>query len=304
MVADRSLRGALTNDRLFDIANTVFLCMMGLVIVVPVLNIVASSFSSSDHILAGEVTIYPKGFTLRSYDMVFNYNLVLSGFANSVVYVVAGTTLNIVLTILLAYPLSRKDLRGLAMINIFVLIPLFFRGGIVPTYLLVNSLGLINTRLAIILPVGISVFNAIVARSFFANLPKELSEASEMDGCSDFRFFAQVVIPLSKPILAVLILWYAIDHWNSYFNALLYLYDESLFPLQLVLGRILVIQQSIIAQAMAGGEIDIRMLLESTEILQTLKYALIVVATVPMMLLYPFIQRHFVKGVMIGSIKG
>ncbi|MDP6183880.1 MAG: ABC transporter permease subunit, partial [Gammaproteobacteria bacterium] len=148
------------------------------------------------------------------------------------------------------------------------------------------------------------IWNTIVARTYFANLPVELSEAAEMDGCSDLRFLSQVVIPLSKPILAVLILWYSIDHWNSYFNALLYLYDEALFPLQLVLGRVLIIQQSIIAQAMAGGDIDIRTLQESAETLQTLKYALIVVATVPMMVLYPLIQKHFVKGVMIGSIKG
>ena len=161
-----------------------------------------------------------------------------------------------------------------------------------------------HTRWAVILPAGLSIWNTIVARTYFANLPRELTEASEIDGCSDFRFFAQIVLPLSRPILAVLVLWYAIDHWNSYFNALLYLFDESLFPLQLVLARILIINESIIAQAMAGGDIDIRTLMASTEILQTLKFALIVVASVPMMILYPFIQKHFAKGVMIGSIKG
>ena len=304
----RLVRGSrnsrIRGDRFFDIVNTIFLCVVGLIILVPVLNVVASSFSSSDHILAGDVTIYPRGFNFRSYNMIFRYNRVLSGFINSVIYVVVGTSINIVLTVFLAYPLSRRDLRGLSIISIFVIIPMFFRGWIVPTYLLMNSLGLINTRLAVILPIALSIFNTIVARTFFSRLPKELSEASEMDGCSDFRFFFQVVLPLSKPILAVLVLWYAIEHWNSYFNALLYLYDEALFPLQLVLGRIMIIQQSIIAQAMAGGEIDIQTLMESREILQTLKYALIVVASVPMMVLYPVIQRHFVKGVMIGSVKG
>ena len=239
-----------------------------------------------------------------SYERIFRYKLVLSGFLNSLFYVVAGTSLNLMLTVFLAYPLSRKDLRGLAVIGIFVLIPMFFRGGIVPTFLLVNSLGLVNTRPAVILPAGLSIWNTIVARTYFANLPRELTEASEIDGCSDFRFFAQIVLPLSRPILAVLVLWYAIDHWNSYFNALLYLFDESLFPLQLVLARILIINESIIAQAMAGGDIDIRTLMASTEVLQTLKFALIVVASVPMMILYPFIQKHFAKGVMIGSIKG
>ena len=300
----RTMRGEGAGDRAFDVLNTLLLVTIGLLIVVPVLNVVASSFSSSDHILAGDVTVYPRGFTLLSYERIFRYKLVLSGFLNSLFYVTAGTSLNLVLTVFLAYPLSRKDLRGLAIIGIFVLIPLFFRGGIVPTFLVVNSLGLVNTRWAVILPAGLSIWNTIVARTYFANLPQELTEASEIDGCSDLRFLAQVVMPLSRPILAVLVLWYAIDHWNTYFNALLYLFDESKFPLQLVLARILIINESIIAQAMAGGDIDIRTLMESTEILQTLKFALIVVASVPMMVLYPFIQKHFAKGVMIGSIKG
>ena len=300
----RTMRSASAGDRAFDVLNTLLLVTVGLIIVVPVLNVVASSFSSSDHILAGDVTVYPRGFTLVSYERIFRYKLVLSGFLNSLFYVVAGTSLNLVLTVFLAYPLSRRDLRGLALIGIFVLIPMFFRGGIVPTFLVVNSLGLINNRWAVILPAGLSIWNTIVARTYFANLPQELTEASEIDGCSDLRFLAQVVLPLSRPILAVLVLWYAIDHWNTYFNALLYLFDESKFPLQLVLARILIINESIIAQAMAGGDIDIRTLMESTEILQTLKFALIVVASVPMMILYPFIQKHFAKGVMIGSIKG
>ena len=300
----RAMRSEGAGDRAFDVFNTLLLVTVGLLIVVPVLNVVASSFSSSDHILAGDVTVYPRGFTLLSYERIFRYKLVLSGFLNSLFYVTAGTSLNLVLTVCLAYPLSRKDLRGLAIIGIFVLIPMFFRGGIVPTFLVVNSLGLVNTRWAVILPAGLSIWNTIVARTYFANLPQELTEASEIDGCSDLRFLAQVVMPLSRPILAVLVLWYAIDHWNTYFNALLYLFDESKFPLQLVLARILIINESIIAQAMAGGDIDIRTLMESTEILQTLKFALIVVASVPMMTLYPFIQKHFAKGVMIGSIKG
>lgn len=300
----RAIRTNGAGDTAFDAVNTLLLVSVGLVIVIPVLNVVASSFSSSDHILAGDVTIYPRGFTLLSYERIFRYKLVLSGFLNSLFYVTAGTSLNLVLTVCLAYPLSRRDLRGLAVIGIFVLIPMFFRGGIVPTFLLVNSLGLVNTRWAVILPAGLSIWNTIVARTYFANLPQELTEASEIDGCSDLRFLAQVVLPLSRPILAVLVLWYAIDHWNTYFNALLYLFDESRFPLQLVLARILIINESIIAQAMAGGDIDIRTLMESTEILQTLKFALIVVASVPMMILYPFIQKHFAKGVMIGSIKG
>lgn len=300
----RAIRTNGAGDTAFDAVNTLLLVSVGLVIVIPVLNVVASSFSSSDHILAGDVTIYPRGFTMLSYERIFRYKLVLSGFLNSLFYVTAGTSLNLVLTVCLAYPLSRRDLRGLAVIGIFVLIPMFFRGGIVPTFLLVNSLGLVNTRWAVILPAGLSIWNTIVARTYFANLPQELTEASEIDGCSDLRFLAQVVLPLSRPILAVLVLWYAIDHWNTYFNALLYLFDESLFPLQLVLARILIINESIIAQAMAGGDIDIRTLMESTEILQTLKFALIVVASVPMMILYPFIQKHFAKGVMIGSIKG
>ena len=300
----RAIRTNGAGDTAFDAVNTLLLVSVGLVIVIPVLNVVASSFSSSDHILAGDVTIYPRGFTLLSYERIFRYKLVLSGFLNSLFYVTAGTSLNLVLTVCLAYPLSRRDLRGLAVIGIFVLIPMFFRGGIVPTFLLVNSLGLVNTRWAVILPAGLSIWNTIVARTYFATLPQELTEASEIDGCSDLRFLAQVVLPLSRPILAVLVLWYAIDHWNTYFNALLYLFDESLFPLQLVLARILIINESIIAQAMAGGDIDIRTLMESTEILQTLKFALIVVASVPMMILYPFIQKHFAKGVMIGSIKG
>ncbi len=300
----RTMRSEGAGDRAFDVFNTLLLVTVGLLIVVPVLNVVASSFSSSDHILAGDVTVYPRGFTLLSYERIFRYKLVLSGFLNSLFYVTAGTSLNLVLTVCLAYPLSRKDLRGLAIIGIFVLIPMFFRGGIVPTFLVVNSLGLVNTRWAVILPAGLSIWNTIVARTYFANLPRELTEASEIDGCSDLRFLAQVVMPLSRPILAVLVLWYAIDHWNTYFNALLYLFDESKFPLQLVLARILIINESIIAQAMAGGDIDIRTLMESTEILQTLKFALIVVASVPMMILYPFIQKHFAKGVMVGSIKG
>lgn len=287
-------------DRWFNIINYVILALFLITVLYPLLFIVSASFSSPNAVTSGRVWLWPVEPSLEGYAAVFKHKLIWSSFRNSVFYTVAGTLINVILTVMAAYPLARRDLFGK---NAFMLLFVFttiFSGGLIPSYILVKDLGMLNTVWAMILPSALSVFNVIIARTYFkTTIPDELLEAAQLDGCNDFKFVWQIVIPLSGPIIAVIMLYSAVGYWNQYFNALIYLKQPSLYPLQLVLREILV-----------QNEVDVSMLsnLEdqaSREGLRSLlKYSLIVVSSVPLLVVYPFVQKHFVKGVMIGSLKG
>jgi len=288
-------------DRIFNYINYTFLAFLTIIVLYPLVFVVSASFSSTEAVAAGKVWLFPVDFSLKGYETVFNYGLVWTGYANSLFYTSVGTIINVVLTIMAAYPLSRDDFKGRNVFMFILFFTMLFNGGLIPTYLLVKDLGMLNTRWALIIPNAMSVFNVIIARTYFkTTIPKELLESAQLDGCSDFRFLRRIVLPLSGPIIAVVALFYAVGHWNAYFNALIYLRDQSLYPLQLVLQNILV--QSQISPDMMGS-IDVETQQQLLGLEQLLKYSLIVVASVPILIMYPFVQKHFVKGVMIGSIK-
>ena len=286
-------------DRVFMFINTAVLTIITLLILLPLIFVVSSSFSSPEAVIAGKVTLWPVDFSLQGYTTVFEHKKVWSGFGNSLFYTFFGTIFNVVMTIIAAYPLSRQDLVGRRFITIAFIFTMLFSGGLIPTYMVVRDLGLLNTRLAMILPTGIGIFNLLITIAFFrTTIPPELIEAARIDGANDFRAFGSIVLPLSRPIIAVLALLYAVNHWNSYFPALLYLHDQGLFPLQIVLREIL-IQNSIDASML----VDIEDLVAREGLRELLQYSLIVVASVPILIIYPFAQKHFVKGMMIGSVK-
>lgn len=286
-------------DRLFVFFNSAVLIVITIAILLPLMFIVSASFSSSEAVIAGKVTLWPVDFSLLGYQTILEHKKVWDGFANSVFYTVFGTLFNVVMTIIAAYPLSRQDLVGRRVITIAFIFTMLFSGGLIPTYMVVRDLGLLNTRAAMILPTGIGIFNLLITITFFrTTIPPELIEAARIDGANDFRTFASIVLPLARPIIAVLALFYAVQHWNSYFSALIYLKDQELFPLQIVLREIL-IENSIDASML----IDIEDLVAREGLRELLKYSLIVVASVPVLIIYPFVQRHFVKGMMIGSVK-
>lgn len=281
--------------------NYILLGLLLITILYPLIYVVSASFSSGEALASGKVRLFPVEPTLLSYKTVFEYDAIWVGFVNSIIYTVVGTVVSMVLTLLAAYPLSRDDFRGKKVLSSIFLFTMMFSGGLIPTYMLVKNLGLMNTMWSIILPTAVSAYNVIVARTFFnQTIPKELLEASQMDGCSDFRFFSQIVIPLSKPIVAVLCLWIAISLWNGYFNPLIYINEESKYPLQLVLRRILLMSQVNFANA----NIDPARVAANRYLSQMLQYSTIIISSLPLMILYPFIQKYFVKGVMIGSVKG
>jgi multiple sugar transport system permease protein/putative aldouronate transport system permease protein len=287
-------------DQLFNAVNYIILTLFFLTVLYPLVYIVSASFSSTDAVVSGKVWLWPVDPGLKGYKAVFEYKAIWTGFANSIFYTILGTAINVILTIIAAYPLSRKDFIGRNVIMFVFVFTIMFSGGIIPNYLLVRDLGLLDTAWSMILPSALSVFNVIIARTYFqTTIPNEMLEAAQVDGCSDWKFLLKIVIPLSGPIIAVLTLFYAVAHWNSYFSALLYLKDRSLYPIQLVLRSILI--QNQIDPSMVTSEED---LVARQGLADLLKYSLIVVATTPMLLIYPFVQRHFVKGVMIGSIKG
>lgn len=288
------------SDRVFTIFNYVVLAIFLLVVLYPLIYITSASFSSSRAVTSGEVWFWPVEFTLDGYEAIFKNNQLLTGFTNSLFYTGVGTVVNVTLTILAAYPLARKNLFGGGFIMMLFVFTLLFSGGLIPTYLVVQDLGLLNTRWALIIPSALSVWNVIITRTFFqATIPDELLDAAQLDGCNDFRFLKDVVLPLSGPIIAVNALFYAIGHWNQYFYALIYITDQSLYPLQLVLREILVENRIDITMVSDVEDMVLRQNLR-----ELLKYSLIVVASVPLLLVYPFVQKHFVKGVLIGSLKG
>lgn len=286
-------------DRVYDVVNYIFLGILLFVSIYPMIIVLSSSFSDPNAVMAGKVWLYPIGFTLEGYEAVIKYPLILSGYLNTIFYTGAGTLVNVLLTVLAAYPLSRKDFKPRRPVMLLFTFTMFFSGGMVPSYILVSRLNLLNTRWALILPTAMSVYNMILMRTYFQNtIQPELLEVAQLDGCTDIGFVRRVVLPLSKPILAVIAMYYAIAHWNAYFNAFMYLSTPDKYPLQLVLRSIL-IQNQVDMSMVSAQE-----MLDRENLKNLLKYSLIVVSSVPVLLLYPQVQKHFVKGVMIGSIKG
>lgn len=287
-------------DRIFMVIVYIFLSLALVIVLYPLIYVVSASFSSSAAIRSGEVWLYPVDITLQGYKAVFDNYQIMTGFLNSFIYTIAGTAVNLAMTMLCAYPLSRKEFYGRGLITGIFVFTMYFGGGLVPSYMLINNLGMLNTRWAMIIPTAMSVWNVIIARTYLSStIPDALFEAAELDGCTEFQFFLKVVIPLSAPIIAVLALYYGVGNWNSYFNAMIYLKDSSLFPLQVVLRNILILGDIDMTKVQ-----DVDALVQKQGLADLLKYAVIVVASVPVMCIYPFVQKYFVKGVMIGSIKG
>lgn len=288
-------------DRLFIIATYALLSIIALLVLYPLIYVLSSSFSSPEAVMSGKVRVLPVDFSLEGYRAVLKYEQVWTGYLNSIIYTVSATILGVVMTIMLAFPLSRKNiLIGTKVINGYILFTMLFSGGLIPNYFLVRNLGMLNTRFALIIPGALSAYYIIIARTFFTStIPDEIYEAAIIDGCSDARFMVSIVIPLSMAIIAVLTLFYAVIHWNAYMPALLYLRNKELFPLQIVLRNILLLSQKTMERV---DNIRGEMAAQGMEAL--LKYSLIVVGSAPMLIAYPFVQKHFVKGVMIGSLKG
>ncbi|MDO4293104.1 MAG: carbohydrate ABC transporter permease [Eubacteriales bacterium] len=287
-------------DRAFHIGNTVIMVLIGAVMLYPLYYIVLASVTDPTVVNTGKLLLYPEKIYLEGYKAAFEYGQLFTGFANSVLYTAVGTVISIFLTIPGAYALSRKDLRGRNAVMFLCTFTMFFSGGMVPTYMLVNQLGLIDTMWAMVLPGALSVYNLIVVRTFFqTNIPEELLEAAKMDGCTDLKFFWHIALKVSGTIIAVMVLFYAVGLWNSYFNAIMYLNSRSRMPLQAVLRDLLILNTVTNELPIDATETVDRMMRADQ-----LKYCVIIISTVPMMVLYPFIQKHFTKGVMIGSIKG
>ena len=286
-------------DRLFYAGCYLITALFMLAVLYPLVYILSASFSSADAITSGRMWLYPVDFSLVGYRYILKYDAIWLGYRNTLFYTFAGTLINVAMTMTCAYGLSRRGMRGRRFFTMLFTFTMIFSGGMIPNYLLMKDLRLLNTVWCMLLPGAISAYNLIVAKTFIENsIPGDLLEAARIDGCSDVRFFFSIVLPLSKAILAVLLLMYAAAHWNAYFNAFLYLTDKKLYPLQIFLRQILV------QSNMSANMLDPEAMAQMQTLQQILKYAVIVVSTAPMLCLYPFVQKYFRQGVMIGSIKG
>lgn len=287
-------------DKVFDVLMKIFLWASLIIVLYPLIYVVSASFSNPSDVFAGKVWLFPVNPTLVGYKAVFKNNQIITGFLNSIFYLFVGTGISLVLTVLAAYPLSRKEVVGRDFLSGIFVFSMMFSGGLIPTYIVVKELGLINTRWAIILPSALSVWNVIMTKTYFkTTIPDELYEAAQIDGCSDIGYLFKIILPLSTPILAVMFLYYGVAYWNSYYSALIYLTDEKLFPLQVILRNILVMNN--IDPTMIN---DVEVIKRRQGLVDVIKYSVIVVASLPVICIYPFVQKYFVKGVMIGAVKG
>ena len=294
----------LSEDVIFDTVIFIILTLILFVVAYPLYWVIISSFSDPTAVSAGKVLLRPIGFTLKGYAEVFKNSQVMRGFFNSIVITFVGVCVNLAVTLPTAYALSRDNFSGKKPITVFYMITMFFGGGMIPTYLVVKNMQLLNTIWALVLPGCLSVYNMIVARTFFkSNISEELYEAGEIDGCTQSRFFFQIALPLSKAIIAIMVLYYGVGHWNSYFSALLYISDQDKYPLQLVLRNILITNQTALSQTATTAAARAA-LQEQQQLIDVMKYSLIIISSVPVLIMYPLVQKHFVKGVMIGSVKG
>ncbi|WP_028545767.1 carbohydrate ABC transporter permease [Paenibacillus taiwanensis] len=287
-------------DRVFNIINYILLTILTVIVLYPLLFVLSASISNPEHVLRGDVWLLPKGFNVDAYTKIFQNKDILLGYGNTILYTLIGTAINLAMTVCAAYPLSRKDFAGRGIITGMIVFTMFFGGGLIPTYLLIKNLNMLDSLWVMVIPNAVSVWNIIIMRTFFQqSIPGELQESAMIDGCNHFQTLFRIVLPLSMPIIAVMVLFYAVGHWNSYFNALIYLTSKDKFPLQLILREIL-IQSDSGEFIKLTSESAVRMKMS----VEGLKYAVLVVANLPMLMLYPFLQRYFVKGIMIGALKG
>ncbi|MEG0906320.1 MAG: carbohydrate ABC transporter permease [Niameybacter sp.] len=284
----------------FDIFNYFLLSIVLLAAIYPLYFIIIASISNPDAINSGRVFLFPRDITFAGYEKIFADKLIWSSYFNTIKYTVIGVLINITLTMFMAYPLSLKNFAGKKFITIFLLITMYFNGGLIPTYLVVDSLGLVNQWQVMVLLGAVNVFNVIIARAFLQNsIPEEIFEAATIDGCSYAQYFFKMIVPLSKPIIAVLVLYYGAAHWNEYMKALIYIRDEALYPLQLVLRSILI--QNDVSMDMVANMDE---LLEKQKAAELIKYGVIIVSSMPLIAAYPFVQKYFVQGSMVGAVKG
>lgn len=284
-------------SRLFDWSNATLLLLFAVSTVLPFIYIIAASLSDPVSLIGKDFVIFPEKFSLAAYKYIFSTDTLLRSLLASVYITIVGTFINLLFTALTAYALSHQNLDGRRVMMIMIIFVMLFEGGMIPSFLIVKSLGLINTYWALFLPSAISSFNMIVMRSFFSNIPVELKESGKIDGCNDFGILFRIILPLSMPVLATFALFYAVAHWNTFFSAILYINDTKKWPIQVLLNQILIGNKSDVGDV--GFDRDY--VLPPP---QTVKMAVIVIATMPIMTVYPFLQKHFVKGLMLGSVKG
>ncbi|GGD91749.1 carbohydrate ABC transporter permease [Paenibacillus nasutitermitis] len=283
-------------SKVFDATNHTLLIIVGLVTILPFIYVISGSLVSSEELLTKKIVLFPTRISWDAYQYIFASPIIYRSLLNSIFITVVGTVINLVLTTLMAYPLSKKTLRGRSKLLMLIVFTMLFNGGMIPTYLVVKSMGLLDTYWSLWLPSAISAFNLILLRNFFQQLPESLEESAKIDGCNDLRILYKIVVPLSLPAMATFALFYAVYYWNSYFTAVLYINKSSLWPIQVWLQQIVLLS--------AGGFSDANALSEVVVPPDSIKYAVIVVAAVPVLLLYPFLQKHFTKGVLLGSVKG
>jgi putative aldouronate transport system permease protein len=290
-------------DKIFNIVNVTIMTLVLLIEIYPLIFVASASISNPDLVNQGKVWLLPKGISFDGYARVFRDKDIWTGYRNTIFYTLVGTIINITVTLPAAYSLSRKDFYGRNFFMALFTFTMFFSGGLIPTYLIVKGLGIRDTIWAMLLPGAASMYNIIITRTFFqTNIPNEMREAAQIDGCSNTRLFLTIVLPLSAPIIAVIALYYGVGHWNSYFTALIYISKRDMFPLQLILREILILNEMSVEMMMTGEEIDA--VAKQARIADMIKYAVIIVSTAPILMAYPFIQKYFVQGIMIGAIKG
>ncbi|MDR2799144.1 MAG: carbohydrate ABC transporter permease [Bifidobacteriaceae bacterium] len=293
-----------TKDRLFSLIVYTLLGLALIVVLYPLIYIISASISSPTEVGSGRMWLWPLDITFGGYDIIFKNADIWNGYKNTIFYTLLGTSINLFVTLPCAYALSRKNMLGKKAFMKMLVITMFISGGLIPTFILVKSLGMYNTIWALVIPNAASVYNIVVTRTFFeTTIPDELEESASVDGASDLRIFFQIVLPLSMPIVAVMALFYGVGQWNGYFNALIYLSDRSLYPLQLILREILVVQD-MSSNTTNFSTTSAEMLQQKQQLVDVIKYGVMIVSTLPVIMIYPFLQRFFVKGVMIGSIKG
>lgn len=283
----------------FDVFVYIIATILVLIVLYPLILVLSNSVSDPGLVASGKVIFLPKGFNLDGYKAIFEDKDIMMGYGNTIFYTVFGTLINLLVTVPAGYALTKSTMPGGRFVTTLFLITMYFSGGMIPSFLVVKSLGLYNSRWALLILGAFSMYNCIICRSFFASFPKELEEAAEIDGCNPMGTFIRIVLPLSKALLGVMVLYFAVGHWNSYFNALIYIKDDSKQPLQIFLRRILILSQVPTDMEIPEELVESLMAREAL-----LRYSTIVVSSLPLLIIYPFLQKYFDKGVMIGSVKG
>lgn len=294
-MTQQSLKKESTSSRIFTIVNTILLSLIALACLLPFVNVIASSFASTQEVVAKKFILFPTTFSLDAYRYILSTQTIFKGLGVSVGVTIIGTIVSMILTSLMAYGLSRKYLAGRNVINFIVVFSMLFSGGMIPTFLVVKSLGLIDSYWSLILPVSVNAFNMIIMRNFFQALPDSLEESAKIDGSTDFGVFFKIMLPLALPSIATISLFYGVTYWNTYMNAILYINDSTKWPIQVLLRQIVIVSSGMQAE---GTSVDV------IPPAQTVKMAVIVVATIPMLIAYPFVQKHFTKGALLGAVKG